>query len=192
MRKFEILTDIIRSRRAVFPHQFQEGLEIDDDLIMNILENANCAPTHKRTEPWRFKVIKGESRKRLSAFAGDWYKKNTPDEKYSELKYQKQISNPLKSSHIIAICMKRNESSGIPEWEEVAAVACAVQNMWLSCSALGIGSYWSTPGSIYDASEFLGLDSDERCLGWFYMGWIAPNLDLKLSRTAIEAKVELI
>ena len=44
-----------------------------------------------------------------------------------------------KASYMIAICMKRHAIAGkeMPEWEEVCAVACAVQNMWLSMTAQG-------------------------------------------------------
>lgn len=44
-----------------------------------------------------------------------------------------------KVSYMIAICMKRRASphKEMPEWEELCAVACAVQNMWLSMTAHG-------------------------------------------------------
>jgi nitroreductase len=71
---------------------------------------------------------------------------------------------------VIAICMKRHQDT-VPEWEEIAAVAMAVQNMWLTCTALGIGSYWSTPNAIEHLDEPLNLAHDERCLGLFYMGY---------------------
>jgi len=42
----------------------------------------------------------------------------------------------------IAICMQRHHE--VPEWEEVAAVACAAQNMQLVATALGVAGYWSS------------------------------------------------
>lgn len=162
---------------------------ISDETIMQILENANWAPTHKRTEPWRFKIFKGDSRERLSAYLGDYYKEYTDEAKYSESKYKRTVNKPLKSACVIAICMYNDPKVSIPEWEEVAAVACAVQNMWLSCTALGIGSYWSSPKSIIHADEFLGLGENEKCLGLFYMGYI-DDLDIQGRREPIEDKVE--
>ena len=41
--------------------------------------------------------------------------------------------------------MQRDPGERIPEWEELASVACAVQNMWLSATSYGIGAYWSSP-----------------------------------------------
>ena len=48
---------------------------------------------------------------------------------------------PLKASHIIAIVMKRSAKKGIPEIEDIEAVSCAVQNIYLSVTAYGLGGY---------------------------------------------------
>ena len=53
-----MISEIIKSRRSVFPAQYNNE-PIDREEIMKILEAANWAPTHRRTEPWRFKVIQG-------------------------------------------------------------------------------------------------------------------------------------
>ncbi len=87
--------------------------------------------------------------------------------------------------------MQRDPELSVPEWEEVAAVACAVQNMWLACTSLKIGAYWSSPSTIDSPvfKEFVKLHSGERCLGLFYMGYYdeAPQQG---KRTPIASKVE--
>ncbi len=167
------IDDIIRQRRAVFPAQYIDQ-EIPESEIKQILENANWAPTHKKTQPWRFKVFRGPSLVRLGDFLADWYKENTPAEKFKEIKFNKTRKKAAKSACVIAICMKPDPS--LPEWEELAATACAVQNMWLSCSARDIGCYWSSPKSIYDFGSFFPLDQGEKCIGFFYMGYYDGNL----------------
>jgi nitroreductase len=162
------LTELIQKRRSVFPPTYN-GKEIEREKIMQILENANWSPTHKMTEPWRFKILRGDALKRLSDFMVADYKMQFSIDKQSPNKLKKIKNNPLQSSTVIAICMHRNEV--LPEWEEVAAVAMAVQNMWLSCTALGIGAYWSTPGSIVHMDDLLNLGDEEKCLGLFYMGY---------------------
>jgi len=65
----------------------------------------------------------------------------------------------------------------IPEIEEVAATACAVQNLMLSAHGKGLGSYWSTP-SVTMSAEFagwLGLDVTHRMLGLVYLGYPLPG-----------------
>ncbi len=181
------LTTLIRKRRAVFPNMYQER-SIEKDILLEILENANWAPTHRHTEPWRFKVYQGESLKTLSEYLGDAYKNNTPPDKYLERKFKKTRKKPLQSACVIAICMKRDEEERIPEEEEIASVAMAVQNMWLTCTAHGIGAYWSSPKYIYQAGEELGLEKGERCLGLFYMGY-ADGSQLVGKRGNIHEKV---
>lgn len=185
--KKEIINELIRKRRSVFPPTY-EGTPIAKEVIMEILENANWAPTHRLTEPWRFKVLTGAYLQKLSDFQGAYYKANTPTDKFSEKKYEKTIKKPLQCACVIAICMQRDPDERIPEWEEIAAVACAVQNMWLTATAHGIGAYWSSPGSIHAAQDILGLKEGERCLGFFYMGnYNGPEVPGK--RTPIETKV---
>ena len=167
------LNALIRNRRSVFPNMYREE-EIPRQIIEEILENANWAPTHRKTEPWRFKVFAGAARKELSDYLANYYEENTPTDKFSELKLKKTRQKPLQASHVLAICMQRDPEQRVPEWEEIAAVACAVQNMWLTCTAYGIGSYWSSPASILNAQEFLQLNAGERCLGLFYMGLWDP------------------
>lgn len=185
----EQINELIRNRRAVFPPMFQQGKTIPKEVILEILENANWAPTHKLTEPWRFKIFTGESLAALSGFMGDFYKTHTPPESFSEMKYAKTVKKPLQSACVIAVCMQRDPAESIPEWEEIASVACAVQNMWLSATAHGIGAYWSSPKSIYSAAAFLGLTKGQRCLGFFYMGY-APENQLSGRRNPVADKTE--
>ena len=179
---------VISERRSIFPKMYN-GNPISDELIWEILESANWAPNHKKTEPWRFKVLKNKALERLSKYCADHYELNTPAEKFSAMKMKKKAENPLKSACVIAICMQRDPAESLPEWEEIAAVSCAVQNMWLHCTAAGIGSYWSSPKAALEADEFLGLKQGESCLGFFYMGYFdVKNTEGK--RGSIQEKVE--
>jgi nitroreductase len=160
---------LIRKRRSVFPPQFN-GKSIPKKIIEQILENANWAPTHKRSEPWRFHIFEStEARTKLSDFLSDFYLKNTPQADFSSIKQKKSKENALKSAVAIAICMQPDET--LPEWEEIAAVAAAVQNMLLTATAYNIGAFWSSPGAIKAVPAFLELPPNQRCLGFLYMGY---------------------
>lgn len=184
------LSAVLRSRRSVFPPTYIDR-PIDREILEEILENANWAPTHKKTEPWRFRVLRGAALKRLGHFLADWYRQNTPTESFSEKKYEKNLRKPQRSACVIAICMQRDPQERIPEWEEVAATACAVQNMWLTCHTYGIGAYWSSPKAIGDAGDLLELQEGERCLGFFFMGYHELP-DLPGTRSPIADKVTWI
>ena len=179
------IDEIIKNRRAVFPAQYNDK-EIPKSEIEQILENANWAPTHKKTQPWRFKVFRGDALDRLGIFLADWYKANTPSDKYKEIKFKKTRQKPSKSSCVIAICMQPDPS--LPEWEELAATACAVQNMWLTCSVRKIGCYWSSPKSIHDFDSFYALEEGEKCIGLFYMGYYDDENLTPGTRNPIESR----
>ena len=188
----EEINKLIRSRRSVFPKQFAAGQPIPEEIVSQILENATWAPTHGMTEPWHFIVFTGEGLKKLADFQSKLYK-STAAEKFKEDKYQNLTNNPLKASHVIAICMKRDPNKKIPEVEEIESVAAAVQNIYLTVTAYGLGGYWTTGGITYNekAKEFFGLNEEDKLLGFFYLGQVAiPSPDSK--RKSIAEKVQWI
>lgn len=163
-----MIFDLIQRRRSIFPAQYIDKPIAKADLE-KILAAANWAPNHRKTEPWRFKVIQGEKRTELGQFLSNTYIDVT--EKPKQLKSKKLIENPKKAGAIIAICMQRDPLATVPEWEEIAATAMAVQNMWLCCTEMKIGCYWSSPSLISYMDEFLPMKEGEKCLGFFYMGY---------------------
>lgn len=182
------LFNIIKSRRAVMPPFYSEE-EITQEELDLILESANWAPNHKRTEPWRFFVLEGEALNRFADFMLEKYKEATPEEFRNERKMKAITDKCLQSNKIILICTKH--SVLLPEWEELAATAMAVQNMWLMCTTMNIGSYWSSPGAISKMNEFIELSEDERCYGIFYMGKLKAEL-FEGKRKPIEDKIKFI
>lgn len=185
------INELIKARRSIYPDSYNDE-PIERAFIEQLLENANWAPNHRRTEPWRFKVFHAEGLKRLSDYLANWYEANTPPEKYSTIKLKRTRRKALRSQYVIAICMQRDPKESLPEWEEIAAVSAAVQNMWLTCTAHQIGCYWSSPSSITGADEFLGLANGERCLGLFYLGKYDTNMEFKNQRESISEKVSWI
>lgn len=180
-----MILELIKRRRSVFPAQYIDR-PIDNEDIKKILEAANWAPTHKKTEPWRFKVLKGESQDKLGQFLAKKYSEIA--DRPQQFKLKKFLNNPKKAGAVIAICMQRDPMESLPEWEEIAATAMAVQNMWLCCTELDIGCYWSSPKLIKYFDEFIDLNDGEKCLGFFYMGYYDGELN-EVTRAPIEDKV---
>ena len=185
---YDTLTQVIQARRAVFPNLYN-GESIVRADIEQVLLSANWAPTHRRTEPWRFQVFTDEAKRSLGAWLAEDYRNQTTSETFNSAKYEKPIKKMRKSGAVIAIVMQRDPDERVPEWEEIAAVSCAVQNMWLTCTAMGIGCYWSTPGAIERIGDFLELEKGQRCLGLFYMGHWDP-IELPATRGPIDDKVQ--
>lgn len=172
------LNQLIRQdRKSVFPRFFTDE-PISRETLEALLESANWAPNHARTEPWRWVVYRGEGRKELAQEVEQSFLKNVAPEKQDPKKIEKLNSKIFGSDTIIAIIMKRDENERIPEWEEIAAVSMAVQNIWLSLPAFNIGGYWSSPGYLTrDPKPLSRMGQRERCLGLFYLGhYEAPEL----------------
>lgn len=169
MEKSKILKEIIESRRSVFPKDYLDE-DIEQHILDEIINSANFAPNHKRTKPWRLKIFKGEEKNNLGQKLAETYKSNTAPEQFLKKKHL-SISEKIEKTNVI-VTITVNFSGLVPEWEEIAATAMAVQNLYLTCNANKVGCYWSSPGMIKHLDEFLGLKENQKCYGLFYMGKI--------------------
>lgn len=184
------INELIRERRTIYPEQFSTR-KVHKEQVETILTNAQWAPTHGNTQPWRFKVFMEGGLNSLSDFLAKTYLELTPKEAQNDMKLAKLLTRPLKSSVVIAVCMERQAEEKIMEMEEIEAVACAIQNMHLTATAYGLGGFWSTPKLIYtqEMNSFLGLKEKDKCLGLFYIGY--PDIEWpKAHRKPIEYTTE--
>ncbi|MDB4089541.1 nitroreductase [Flavobacteriales bacterium] len=170
------ITEVIKNRRTIYPEQYSDR-KIHKEIVEDVLNNGVWAPTHGKTQPWRFIVYLEDSKIELSNFLSRLYADKFKGESYNEMKFEKLKNRPLTAPVVIAIVMTPDPNEKILEIEEVEAVACAVQNMHLTSTAYGIGGFWSTPKLIYtkEMNEFLGIGEKDKCLGLFYMGY--PAID---------------
>ena len=186
------INHLIQNRRSIYPAIYT-GEKVSDHVVDAMLENANWAPNHRITEPWRFTVFKGQGINKLAKFQSEMYREVTTNNgTYEEAKFEKLVSKPLLCSHIIAVGMKRDPKGSVPEIEEVCAVACAVQNMLLTASNAGVGCYWGTGGVTYyeEAKSFFGLGNEDKLLGFLYLGM--PKKWPEGKRTPMSDKVVYI
>jgi len=186
---FSVLSNIIKRRRSVFPNSYTAE-EVPVDVIKQILESANYAPTHKLTEPWRFTVYRNVGKDKLGEALAQVYKQTTPAAIFLQKKYDSFAEKVKRASAVIVINAHLHPDQ-LPEWEEIAAVACAVQNMALTAEALKVGAYWSSPGILTGLKNFLELEEQEKCYGLFYVGYHQEQPRLA-NRTPIEDKVKWI
>ena len=118
-------------------------------------------------------VFSGKGLGQLSEFQSNLYKRLTQEKDFKQAKCDKLKQRPLLASHVISIGMKRQETEKIRELEEIEAVACAVQNMYLTATSYGIGAFWSTGGVTYteEAKSFFNLGDRDKLLGFLYLGY---------------------
>jgi len=166
------VTEVIRNRRSVYPESYTSRV-VHPEIVEDVLNNAIWAPTHGMVQPWRFMVFTGEGVKRAGKELERIYQEVVQEDKWSQRKLDKLKARSESISVLVFICMTPDGNTTIPEIENVSAVACAVQNMYLTCTAYGLGRYWSSPKYVYstEMNDFLGLEDEDKCLGMFYMGY---------------------
>jgi nitroreductase len=193
LEKVQLINEVIRNRRSVFQPQFS-GDPVDDSIIDTMIENANWAPTHKLTEPWRFIVFTGSGLQQLAQGQAEVYKLVTEgDGTFKQDRYENLLRKPMLSSHIIAVAMKRDEKRSVPEVEEIGAVFCAIQNMLLTASAFDIGCYLSTGGVTYfdESRALFGLGAEDKLIGFLHVGRIKGVLQ-QGKRKPVQEKVNWV
>ena len=166
MSKKKILKQIIEQRKSSYPKEYS-GEKIKEKVVQIILDSADFAPNHKRTTPWRFEVFREESKAELAIALAKAYQTASNSE-FSDKKLQSIEEKFLQTDTIFTVSV--NYSGKVPQWEELAATAMAVQNMYLTCTAHEVGCYWSTPKEAEYLKDLLKLEDNQMCLGLFYMG----------------------
>lgn len=183
---------LLLARRSTFPRQYS-GERIENSVIKELLEFAHTAPNHKKTMPWRFIVFSDQAKTKLLEFKKAFYLANTPQDKIKQSKVNAFEERKQQVSHIIAISASLDSKFALPEWEELSAVSCAAQNIYLGLAPLGLAGYWSTGGIVNSEKlrHYLGLEQNERFMGFFYLGKPAVEIP-KSNREPLGDRVKWI
>jgi nitroreductase len=145
---------------------------VPSELIQQILEAGTWAPSHFRTEPWRFFVLTGDARKALGKALASLVEKSLedPNSEESQKRLEREENKPLRAPVIIAVAVEPTTTNKrVMLKEEVAAV----QNMLLAAHALGLGAIWRTGESCYsdEVKELFQLSSESEMVGMLYIGY---------------------
>jgi nitroreductase len=188
---FELLKTIITSRRSIGWAKMN-GKIIPDETVNQLLSLAHWAPTHGRTEPWKFLVYGGEALRSFGKAHADLYWNHTAEDKRQEATREKLQHNVDLASHLVIAVMKRGENVKIPQLEEVAAASAAIQNILLGATALGIASFWSSGGMTHTHAlkEYLQLGADDIIMGLIFLGYTDEPAKEGVRNSAIGEKVK--
>jgi nitroreductase len=163
LSSFETIASLRRSSLRVDPDR-----AIPDELIDRLIAVSSTAPNHRRTFPWRFRIITGEGRAELGeALALDLIETGQP-----EAKIEKARSKYLRAPVLIAVASIAGEDPTMTA-ENRDAVAAAIQTLLLGATAADLASYWSTGAAMTSVRlrEFCGFDETDTIVGLLYLGW---------------------
>ncbi|HEY3281228.1 MAG TPA: nitroreductase [Armatimonadota bacterium] len=175
----DALMAAIRGRRSFKLSQLRRD-PVDPKLIGRVLEAANWAPSHGQTEPWRLTVFTGDARRDLGEAFAEAYRLQAEEAgdfsaTAQEAQRDRVWEAPVWISVGVSPALKPDGSPRMPLEEETIAVGCALHNLHLMATALGLGGKWTTGAVVRHPSvaRWLGLEPPARLLGFFYLGYPA-------------------
>lgn len=170
----ETTTKLIKARKTTYAYDFSDK-KLSKELVETIVSNALWAPTHKLTQPWRFMVLEGKHQEELGVFMANYYRNIYTEEQFSNERYE-ETKKYAQNATLLAVIFQPSKRAQLPEWEEIAAISCAVQNMWLTCTSLNVGAYWDTAEATMEYGKRITLEEGEKFLGVFFMGHLKETL----------------
>ena len=171
----DVIEDLATRRRTNL--QVDPGRPIPDALLDRLIAIAATAPNHKRTFPWRFRIITGDGRARLgAALAADLEADGEP-----EHKALKARGKYMRAPVVLAVASRAADNEVLTE-ENRDAVSAAIQNLLLAATAAGLASYWSTGAAMHSdrLRSVCEMEETDTMVGLVYLGWPvgeAPPID---------------
>ncbi len=163
------LKSYLQTRRTV-PAKLLIAPGPDRDTVHEILRIATRVPDHGKLAPWRFIVLSGEARDRLSAQLGEIAVARDPQLSGERLEQDQTRLN--RAPVVIAVVSRAAAHPKIPEWEQVLSAGAVCTCLYMAANAFGFGCNWLTEWMAYDreAQDLLGVEETERIAGFLHIG----------------------
>jgi nitroreductase len=191
---FEIMYSL-RSMRRLKPDP------VPDELVWKLLDAAVRAPSGGNTQPWRFLVVRDAATKQFiqGRYKRGWDRyvaanlkaaaeapvPMTPDDAAARVKMIQAATHLAEHLHeapvLLLVCMTPRKMDLPPDPESqppspaalYASIFPAVQNILLTCRALGLGATLTTLHLLYERSvkERLGIPAEVETVALLPIGW---------------------
>ena len=168
--------NLIKGRRNT--KQFS-GEDISVEEIEVLLEAAVWAPNHRNNEPWRFFTVRKESSIRNEIANGiiALQESNSTGE-LPDLHKQRITQDIARQPWLIFVYSEISDRDEITE-ENYGAVCCAIQNMQLMATAMGLSVGWSTGGisKIENLDNIFGIEEPLKIVGVLTVGYPVSTVE---------------
>jgi nitroreductase len=145
------LEEAIRTRRT---HKAYGSEPVDDATLDELFELATWAPSHRLTNPWRFRVLGPASLARLMEAAGP------------------EAAGKLARAPTLVAVSAVQTGDPVQDEEDLLATACAAYIVLLAAHARGLAGYWRTPSVLREPAgrAALGIPDAEHPLALLHLG----------------------
>jgi nicotinate-nucleotide--dimethylbenzimidazole phosphoribosyltransferase len=173
----EALAEVIAARRDV--RRFRPD-PVGEDILAEVLAAGHAAPSVGHSQPWRFIVVQDAGLRASAAVMAD----------RARLAQARQL-DPESARHlrslqldgireapigVVVCCDRRARPAGVlgratfPD-TDLWSCACAIENIWLTARAHGLGLGWVTLFDPGELGALLSLPDGVVTLGWLCLGW---------------------
>ncbi|MCW2777821.1 MAG: cob(II)yrinic acid a,c-diamide reductase [Frankiales bacterium] len=171
------LADVVGARRDVRRYRPDP---VPDDVLERVLESGHAAPSVGHSQPWRFLVVTAPDLREQASVMADRCRLEQaagmdPDAARQLLALQLEGIREAPVG-VVVCCDRRAAAAGVlgratfPD-SDVWSCACAIQNMWLTARAEGLGLGWVTLFDPAELGALLHLPDGVVTLGWLCLGW---------------------
>ena len=169
MPRNEKLIQFLKTRRSMPAFQMKEPGPSKEE-VEEILTLATRVPDHGKLAPWRFIVITGDARKRITMELAAIAKADKPE--LSDEMIQVEESRFTRAPVVVVVVSKAGPHVKIPEWEQIMSAGAVCLNMVIAANALGYVSNWLTEWMAFDerAHRLLGVEPGEKVAGFIHIG----------------------
>ncbi|HEY1641228.1 MAG TPA: 5,6-dimethylbenzimidazole synthase [Streptosporangiaceae bacterium] len=171
------LSEVVAARRDV--RRFRADA-VSDELVASVLAAGHAAPSVGHSQPWRFIVVRDPQLRASAAVMAD----------RARLAQARQLdadsARHLRSLQlegireapvgVVVCCDRRARPAGVlgratfPD-TDLWSCACAIENIWLTARAHGLGLGWVTLFEPAELAALLHLPDGVQTLGWLCLGW---------------------
>jgi nicotinate-nucleotide--dimethylbenzimidazole phosphoribosyltransferase len=153
---------------------------VPDDVLTAVLTAGHRGPSVGHSQPWRFVVVTEAQTRDTAALMADRCRLRQAAGMAEEsarglldLRLEGIREAPV---GVVVACDRRTPAAGVlgratfPD-ADLWSCAAAIENMWLTARAHGLGLGWVTLFEPDELKELLGLPDGVETLGWLCIGW---------------------
>ncbi|MEA2396385.1 MAG: nicotinate-nucleotide--dimethylbenzimidazole phosphoribosyltransferase [Solirubrobacteraceae bacterium] len=170
------LAQVIGARRDI--RRFRPD-DVPDELLHRLLAAAHAAPSVGLSQPWRFVVVRSErTRAQVRALAERERGRQAPRlHERARAFLDQKVEGVLEAPVGICVCCVPPPDGAevlgratIPE-TDLHSTACAIENLWLTARAEGLGVGWVSFYRPDDLRAVLGIPAAVEPVAWLCLGW---------------------
>jgi nitroreductase len=141
------------------------------EQLDRLIQTVGRAPDHGRMKPWRVTIVNGAKRDAFATAVAEARRARLPNMTDDQIVAERDKIRRSPSIVVIGCAVKKDHPK-VPEIEQVAAVAAAVENMFLAAHAMGFGVMWKTGPAAYDdqVKAAVGLTPDDHIVAILHLG----------------------